>query len=414
MASLVLLLAVAAWAYAGSSLAGPAGAGRTTGASCSGEEGSCPAADKRHTLPPTAPPITAAVLADDGVRLYLSYALPSRTRSAQLRTASPIVAAALAPLPVDGKAGRDNGEYPMILVLLTFNGETAWFRSRGSPNVPLQSMGTLPVSVTGKKVGRKVTAVAFSSPSDGISDSAGPVLVLGHQSGGASVWRHREEPDGEKSWHQMETVSGAHHNWESVSHVAISADGLILLACTADNVVLWRLSSPGSSTQPPEELHHLHGGDWQVSAARVAMLDASDATSSCGSYLVVVAFASGTIEGWSVAADEAKEDKVVILWRLGDPSLPRAVAIAVSPTRLAMTSSDGEVRIWALGPADAPPKQLWSVRPSRHGLSATALSLLDGGAWIAAGFGGFCAMIDGVSGKEVYRSTVNGSPLAFA
>merc|ERR1712176_1448036 len=85
------------------------------------------------------------------------------------------------------------------------------------------------------------------------------VLVVGHQDGNATVW-HQSGDAQRISWSLQATLPSAHHGWERTRLVALSRDGSVVLACTDDNVVLWRLPTRTSESEAvaPREVRHLH------------------------------------------------------------------------------------------------------------------------------------------------------------
>lgn len=357
-------------------------------------------------------PLEAAVLADDGVRLRLARSLPKKAQSAQIRSASQIASVALGRLPGAHAEGHQHA-----LVLLTFDGRTQWFRSRGGAHVPLESMGQVQEDKS------KTTAIGM-----GQGDGLG-VLALGHQGGNASIWQFLDG-DHQPKWQRIAMFQASHHNWERVDHVAVSSDGHLLLACTEDNVMLWQVPNfqMHQESHQAQELRHLHGGASQVSAADVSKL-------SGDSYLVVVAFKSGTFEGWGVHASAGKiRNDVSDLWQMKRKGLARIVAVAVSPIFtargdgciIAAAGADGNVWLWQLGPTGAfvsgDSSPLWEVRPSEQGLPASSLALLAAPSsptgnfrwWLAAGFGGQVVVFDGATGVELHRAVHTGSVLALS
>merc|ERR1712032_649744 len=92
-------------------------------------------------------------------------------------------------------------------------------------------------------------------------------VALGHQNGTASIW-HLERKH-QRKWQQAAALQVSHHDWESVDVIAVSGDGRLVLACTADNALLSSLSQTGSGAMEPTELRHLHGGAQQVAAAEI-------------------------------------------------------------------------------------------------------------------------------------------------
>lgn len=338
--------------------------------------------------------LTGAVLADDGVRLHLAHLLPTASQSAQIRTGSMIISAALVSIP--------NPSVNIALLTLTFDGRISWFQSAGRAHMPLASMGPM----TKEKHTYRFTSLASSRGSPG-------VLALGHQGGNASVWRYHDGRGGAE-WRQAATVRGSHHQWESVTRIAVSDDGRVLITCTEDNVMLWRVPPQGEGDA--YQMHHLHGGEFQASAVDVASLPG-------GGYVVVIAFDAGALQCWVVGGGGASEEESLPLpvksaWRLERRGESRFVVLAGSSTGVAATSADGRVLFWSLGPGCALLREApqWDVQPSQ-GLPTSSLALMepraDDSFDVAVAFTNKIIVLDGRTGREISRNTQRGSALAL-
>lgn len=323
------------------------------------------------------------MLANDGVRLQLARVLPEKVRSSQLRLMSPVMAAALAPLPASSAGLR-------ALVVLTLDGQVQWFRYPGSMQVSLESMG---------RVAGGAAAIDLGF------DTRGAVLAVGHKGGNASIWRVVQD-DGPR-WQRLAALRVAHHEWEDVDRVATSRDGRLLLACTGDNVALWWLGS--DEGDQVLELHSLHGGASQLSAAAVG-------GPGRHGYAVAVAFQAGGVEGWAVEGEPPEFD--ADLWQL-PPSQTgqRLVALAVegADAGAVVVGAGADGRAWLWRVADGGRGlhgPLWEVQPSPQGLPISGLSLLtepsrgsgQASCWVAMGFGSHVAVLDCETGKEDHRS----------
>jgi len=362
---------------------------------------SCPSARSAKHL-------ETALLASDGVRLQLARALPTRSKGVQIRVGSQVVSAKLLQISVDETA----------LIVLALDGQVLWFWRNGEAHVPFEIMGSLHGSAG------HVTSFGTAQVNGNC------VVALGHQNGTASIWHLQHEQ--QRKWQHMATLHVAHHDWESVDVVAVSSDARLLLACTADNALLWSLSQAGSESMEPTELRHLHGGAEQVAAAEIAML-------SDEAYAVFTAFKSGTFEGWVVldteAAASGKVDSSAMVerrWQLSWHNRLIAVASGAmeehedddAAVYLAAADAEGSVMMWQLDDQGSllSNRPLWQAHPSSQGMPASSLMVVRAAngaderpAWrVVVGCGSQVVVFHIKTGKEVHRSTFSGSPLAFS
>lgn len=334
--------------------------------------------------------LEAAVLADDGVRLQLVRALPQKSRSAPLRLRNPARGARLAPLPGSGDR--------TLVAVMTFDGAVSWYAGDGgAERQPLKGLPSMQ-----RESASGISALALGED--------GATAVFGHTSGGASLRRLSPE----HAWERVLAARGAHHEWEKVTHVAVTPNGRLLFASTGDNMAVWSL--PSSTTGDAVELLHLHGGDHQVSAVDAAALPS-------GASLVAVAFDSGVFQGWRVDAEATPKQGVDSAWRLPRVGAQRLVAIAQlhdggAQGYVAAADAVGQVFLWHAGAGGAlvGERPAWAATPSSmgHVASVLALSGVAGGpAWVAAGCLGEVVVLECATGQRVHNSIISGSVLAL-
>jgi len=359
-------------------------------------------------------------------RLHIANLL-KRTRAAQLRMHAPITAALLRPLPpLFSDSVNDHGFF--ALVVLTSTGQISWYRAQYDVALPMESMGII-LETSG-------ASVAFPFQGNGTDLLT---LAIGDQTGDVTLWQFQAaggtSASYQRSWHFLLRLRPAHHDWESVINVAVSEDGSLLLACTSDGVILWRINSLLNGDHAADELRHVHGGQFQAASVAVA---ASPASKLSVTHVVALAFVSGALEGWAVHAPGTNTPRLLTLndVQRGSPMLsssadvtdlwhfpplasaPRLLKIAVLPgCCMSAGADDGTVSLWALdtgGHIEKNPIWTRSVAKGYARAPVTSLAINPSGTEVAAGIGSQAVVVDVRTGYERNIVAHGGEPLSFA
>lgn len=374
--------------------------------------------------------LTGVLVADDSMRFHVQQFLPFKARGAMVRKRNWIQLATA--------SHRQNGD--LDVYALTMDGAATWYSGwKPEDRSRLRDEGQIHETIFGVTALTKV--------------EGNTSLAMGNGKGEISLWNMGSD----YTWSRMFLANGAHHDWERVEKIAVSPNGKLVLGCLADNVVLWQLTSLGRIV----EVQHLHGGSYSVAAAAIARLP-NDA------HVISIAFQSGIVEGWRIDADAAERvlatadgsDGAVDTQRPRTrvPEKKRAPGVheawkwqhrkkhIINNVRMAeiganngdesgsavllLTSADGQVDCWILGPKGVPlalasgadmRDPWWKMKLASHDIPVSALALVTTappddaeGSWqclAAAGMPNLVVVVDCKSGELVQSFPVSGTPL---